>query len=272
MNIARIALPVFGLAILGLGMANTVDKAKPSASGSSLRLDSKTEAALDTLHQEIQRRFHDRNEVDFGFSRLIRNGSRLHMFPPLMERQRIGMAPDTPGTPTTRMVQGPTPGSPGRFEVNDPELGWTDTKNLRGAMHAENEREDQAIKALRASNVDVAIYTFGLLGVEGTEPRAKGPGYVSQKGLTGPPAEALASFAKQAWRAGANDVVIEGPKGWYLMAHRVKADARDCVTCHAHTRQAVIRDRALPAGERLLYKVGEDLGMVIIAVHPRTPR
>lgn len=272
MTITRAAVPLLGITALALGMANTFDRTGSHSQPSkhSLRLDAKTEAALDTLHEEIQRRFHDRNEVDFGFSRLVRSGNRAHNVPPLMERGFFRSFGDKNGLefrPVPATAQ-----TPAHTEVKDPELGWTEINKLRPTMNAENDREKQAITALREAKADIAIYTFGLLGQTGIEPRAKGPGYISQKAANGPAPADLLKYVQQAWRAGSDDVVVEGPNGWYLMAHRVEATTEACVTCHAHTRQAAVKDRQVPAEERVLYKTGDDLGMVIIAIHPRTPR
>lgn len=273
MILSRVAVPVVGFASLIGAIAFTMGMSHPSASEptkSSLRLDGKTEAALETLHQELQRRFHDRNDVDFGFSRLVRDGVRMHNRPPLMERERFFGAFKSPQPKNLRLVPA-SEGVRAHYEVNDPDLGWTNIQKLRPTMKAESEAERQAIETLRTAKADFAIYTFGLIGQEAIPPRAKGPGYLRQKSAEAPAADSLVKYAQQAWRSGSADTIVEGPDGWYLMAHRVKADTDACVSCHAHNSP----DRTLgltgqvPPSQEKLYKVGDDLGMVVIAVRPR---
>lgn len=275
-SLSRLILPVLGLAALGGGLASTRGFVRPSsdASNGALRLDSKTEAALETLHQEMQRRFHDRNEVDFGFSRLVRNNVRSHNAPPLMAKNNYPFLSDGKGQANYRVLQATDGSRRSYYEINDPELGWTKLTDLRPQMKAENEREKQAIDALWNAKADVAIYTFGLLGQDGMAPRAKGPGYLRQKTAQAPAAETLLKYARQAWRAGGDHVVVEGPDGWYLVAHRVEADHEACVKCHAHSTSVPgtvqMGPRSIPGQvQKALYRVGDDLGMVVIAVRPR---
>lgn len=271
MTLSRVALPLFGLAALGGGFAVNSGMSHPTNESNkpSLRLDGKTEAALETLHEELQRRFHDRNDVDFGFSRVIRPEARSHMDTPLMGRDRFFGAFNAKPNPNELRLVPAKDGKHAYYEVNDPEVGWTDPQKLRPAMKPENDREKQAIETLRNAKADIAIYTFGLLGQDAVPPRAKGPGYLKQKSAEAPKAESLLKAVQQAWRSGSRDAVVEGPNGWYLMAHRVNANDKTCVSCHAHTRQVFTQGRSLPPSERALYKVGDDLGMVIIAVRPR---
>ncbi|MGV3617030.1 MAG: hypothetical protein ACO1SV_17015 [Fimbriimonas sp.] len=271
MTTSRIALSVIGLAVLGFGLATTTGMSRPAVAslGPNLKLDGRTEAALDTLHEEIQRRFHDRTDVDFGFSRMFRPKARLHNDTPLMGHWGTYQKEDS------REREVIKDGKPFRiYEVKDPEMGWTTMMDLRNRpkMLPENDREAQAIGTLLRSEVDVAIYTFGLLGLEEIPVRAKGPGYLSRRAPDGPPASAMVKFAEQAWRTKNDDVILQGPDGWYLMAHRVEADKEDCVKCHAHNRPASPQGGIQPPGTRTLYAAGDDLGMVVIAVRPRKPR
>jgi hypothetical protein len=273
MTLTRFAIPLVGLAALSAGFAVNSGMSHPVSEPSkvALRLDAKTEAALETLHQELQRRFHDRDDVEFGFSRIARPKARAHRWAPLMSK---GGMMAVPKPDEVRKVPGKEPGW-FDYEVKDPELGWVNTEKLRPAMRAENAREKEAIDTLYGSKVDVAIYTFGFLGQDAFPPRAKGPGYLGQKSAEAPKAESLLKAVQQAWRSGNADTVVEGPNGWYLMAHRVKADTEACINCHSHPERPLTLAASVPPSERPkyakrpLYKIGEDLGMVIIAVRPR---
>ncbi len=255
----KLLIPLVGFAALGAGFALT---AGMTHAKERLKVDGATQAALDTLHEELQRRFHDRTDVDFGFSRVIRPAHRMHMLAPTMNQSLFISDPKLPRRPEYR-IEKDAAGKPITM-VNDAEVGWIETTKLKPVMVPETDREKQAIKTLRDGKVDVAIYTFGLLGIDEVPVRAKGPGYLSQKAASAPPAIQMILAAEQAWRTGSEEVVLQGPEGWQLTAHRVKADGEDCVKCH--TAHSVIQPGGQPIAK---YAIGESVGLVVLAVRPR---
>jgi hypothetical protein len=262
--------PLAGLVALGLGVATTPgivsrEDRTLSAEKGRLKLDGKTEAALDTLQAELQRRFHDRKDIDFGFGRVVRMNFRTHYLPPLMERLKPGNTREM--RHAKRTASPPASG----YEVRHPEVGWIDPQKLLPQMIAETDREAEAIGTLMKSKAEVAIYTFGHLGHETPSVRAKGPGYIRQKTSRGPDAEDLAKAAQRAWSTNESEAVVEGPAGWQLRCYRVVADHESCVPCHV---QAEVPPRfplraADKTVEKARGKVGTPIGLLVIAVRPR---
>lgn len=195
--------------------------------------------SLEVLMSQLQRRFHDTEAVDFGFSRVYRPEDRRHI-----------------GPVAGKNIKRPEPGAtlPPRSVLPRPQ------------MVAENEAETRAIKGLAEAKQDVTIYTFGLLGqdrrvapAEGVRalfepgiPRARGPAYLTQKGAEGPDAQSLVLIAEQAWKEGRANTTVAGPEGWTLRIQRVVADNKKCVSCHAGN----------------VNKLGDAVGLVMVGTRP----
>lgn len=242
----KVSLKLYGLvgsALLVASVASVAGMTSPNSPeppkgklGKHLKIASKEEAAIYSLADEIQRRFHDRNDVDFGFSRVIRPDRRLHVSP--FAPKPFGRFQHRPSMP------------------------------LRAApvMLAENDAEKQSLDILSLSRkLDVAIYTFGRFGLEASDlpARVKGPGYVRGDALdfgNAPEGIAFVESVRKAWATGAKEVVLSDRNGWHLLAQRVEADGQDCLGCHG------------AAGEGNLKNVGDSVGMLVIAVRERRVR
>jgi len=114
-------------------------------------LPGKTLAAEEILKSELNRRFTDRQNVDFGMSRVIRDGTRLHMGP-TMDRTMIR---------TERPQSRPT--ANGRYETLI-DGTWVSMDQLKPLLHPENDQEKAAVQTFKDQKVDVALYTAGGFG------------------------------------------------------------------------------------------------------------
>jgi hypothetical protein len=260
--------------VLGASAILTGMTAHPAAHemASSFKFSNKVLAAKDVLRDELNRRFTDRQNVDFGMSRVVRYGSRGHRGP-TMDKITIGDKFKT------------RPNGDGNYDVFFDGV-WTGPKERKPRMNAENDRELNAIEAFAKENVDVAIYTVGgfiydrgekivpvpQMGIteyphqnqfqwwtrEGM--RAKGPAYISQKSNFAPRAWEIVEFGRKAWASGKADFSADGPDGWVLFAHRVDAPDESCARCHAPRPNP---GDAQPAPEM---KSGDRVGLFVIAL------
>ncbi|MBC8064851.1 MAG: hypothetical protein H7Y17_08480 [Chlorobia bacterium] len=237
---------------------------------------SKELAAAETLKSELNRRFTDRQNVDFGMSRVVRKDWRMH-YGPTMEKS--GQWPKE----KTR----PLPNGRYEFEVDGV---WFKMDERKPLMSAENDSEKQAIDVLKDSGVDVALYTVGQFELDnGTKPspgsnefananpnyrdfsygtyttiRAKGPAYISQKSQMAPRAWEVVDFGRKAWASNKADFSEQGKDGWIYMAHRVDAPDLSCAKCHGDRKMPVNGQREVIKGS--VQKSGDPVGLFIIAM------
>lgn len=157
--------------------------------------------AKNMLTMELNRRFTDRQNVDFGMSRVVRFGTRLHRGPTM----DMTAAKDVKAAPQKTR---PTKDGHWEFEIDGK---WYAMEERKPLMRAENNNETNAMKLLRDGNVDVAIYTIGQFEMDkGEKPepqanpgnsnpnyrdfsygkgdslRVKGPAYIHQDSAMGP--------------------------------------------------------------------------------------
>lgn len=259
-----------------VGMNNHPPKASETDSMVAKGFSSKELAAAETLKSELNRRFTDRQNVDFGMSRVIRAGSRMH-YGPTMAKTGARLPEQTRPLPN------------GRYEFNY-EGSWFSMDERKPLMTSENDSEKQAIDTLKGSGVDVAIYTVGQFELDnkgraapdansfananlnyrdfsyGTDTtiRAKGPAYISQKSLMAPRAWELVDFGRKAWASHKTDFSERGKDGWVYMAHRVDAPDMSCAKCHGD-RKMYINGRAAET-KGAVQKSGDGVGLFVIAM------
>lgn len=271
---------VAGLAVLGTcavvaGMSAPVHHDEFDLVGEMAKsgLPSKTLAAENVLKNELNRRFTDRQNVDFGMSRVIRDGTRLHMGP-TMDRTMIRTE-----RPQTR------PLANGRYETLI-DGNWVSMDLLKPLLHAENDQEKAAIQAFKDQKVDVALYTVGgfggddgskIMGPHDSEKnpnpnwqdfsfrtltgvRAKGPAYLQQASAMAPRAWEVVEAGRKAWRSGKSDMTLQGKDGWQYFAHRVEAPDASCARCHGVGG---------PLAQNAKLKAGDPVGVFIIAIRPK---
>lgn len=203
-------------------------------------------AALDALEQQLQRRFHDRNNVTFGFERVIRDGARRHGTV-LMNK----MGSTVPLGRKTRQ------GKDG-IEIEVAPGEWLPSHMVKQMLHPENEEESRAVASL--SDVQVAIYTAGLFLADGKPERVKGPAYLKHATPDAPAAESISGLAVRAW-ATRNDLDELRQDGWTYRLVKVKADDQSCVACHSQHREWRSPQEVPPAG-----KIGDPIGLFLIGV------
>jgi hypothetical protein len=226
---------------------------KPKKSGKKTA----QEIAVDTLEQQLQRRFHDRNNITFGYGRMVRWGSRDHGST-VMELLRKGGVSDENGLPL------PTRRTGEAYEIEVEPGVWMDASRIREAMHPENDDERKAMTTLK--NVQVAIYTAGMFDVESGEPtRLKGPAYLRQTTPEAPDKTKLLPIAKRAW-ATTSDADELRQAGWTYRVVKVKADDQSCINCHGEQRGSFERVAKKHTFSNL--KVGDTLGVFIIGTKP----
>jgi hypothetical protein len=211
--------------------------------------------ALDTIEQQLQRRFHDRQNISFGMERVVRAGARMHNSTVLdLLSMRSQLIRDD-GTEAPRRTEG------GVLEFEIAPGKWVRGSDLKQTMHSENEDEKQAIVALAKS--DVAIYTAGLFdSTSGIPSRLKGPAYLRLTANDAPAKETLTPLAAKGW-ASSNEADELRKDGWTFRVVKVKADDQSCINCHAS--QTEWRGGG---GQKITvkpYKVGEPLGVFVIA-------
>ncbi|HJP83967.1 MAG TPA: hypothetical protein VJ835_10730 [Fimbriimonadaceae bacterium] len=261
--------------VLGASAILTGMTAHPAATemASTFKFSNRALAAKDMLRDELNRRFTDRQNVDFGMSRVIRNGARMHYIGPTMNRAGMSEKAET------------RKNKDGKYEVLLDGV-WIGLNHLKPRMQAENDREANAFLAFGDGKVDVAIYTVGGLQYDRGEKadadprfvdvhdenrnlfqwqgsmgmRAKGPAYVSQKSNLAPRAWEIVEFGRKAWASGKADFSADGPDGWVLFAHRVDAPDESCARCHAP------RPNPGDAEQAPAMKAGDKVGLFVIAL------
>ncbi len=264
--VAYVGIFVSAMAMVGMSPGARADSAVIK------KFSPKEIAALDTLKSELNRRFTDRQNVDFGMSRVIRTGQRYHAGPTMGKIERL----------TKEQTRS---SSDGKYEVLvDGE--WVSMTEKKPLMSPENETEIGAIQFLKDSRLDVAIYTVGQFELDkGEVPgpdakqvseksshnngfsyggynslRAKGPAYTSQKSSLAPRAYELVEFGRKAWASKEQDCSADGKDGWTYIAHRVSAPEMSCANCHGDRKVGSIDVSGA------VKKAGDPVGLFVMAV------
>jgi hypothetical protein len=214
-------------------------------------------AAIDTLEHQLQRRFHDRNNVTFGYERVTRPGSRRHNTTVADLWAKRGEMLNDEGKPmATRQTDHGI-----EYEVS---AGvWLGPRQIKELMHAENEDEKSLMAVLR--DKPVAIYTAGAFDIQtGLPLRIKGPAYLRYNTPDGPDKKGLGDLAVKGW-ASRNDADEMRKDGWSFRVVKVKADDESCVQCHSDQRAwgDAAKHTVKP------YKMGDAIGIFIIATKPK---
>ncbi len=203
--------------------------------------------SIETLQKQLMRRFTERTNVDFGFRRVTRPGSRLHAGPTM----------DKEGMPADVKWEGD------KVFALDQNGEWKPIKYYRPEMLSENDDEKTAIHAFVAAHRDVGIYTYGHFDAAGLAKRLKGPAVISQFAGEPPKSAEIGEFAARAWRNGGS-AYHETLNGWGLYATRVDASNETCVSCH--------QSQVTGPADKANFKIGDRVGMFVIAVQePNLP-
>lgn len=232
------------LAALALTSAFSIAVAGvPGFHGPESKLSAKSEAALKRLESQLQRRFSEVDNIDFGYARIIRPDARMHVGP-------------------TTLKYGDPKKSPRRVVLKFP---GADAVNLhvRTLMYAENDAEAKAIHDLNQELGGVAIYTYGLFDLGKMEIRAKGPAYLSKTSDAAPKASELTSRVNAVWRSGADTADVLAENGWTLHIRKVKASVAQCITCHRKVYEQGSQLKEAPKA------IGDGIGLVVIATRPK---
>lgn len=230
-----------GLGALGL-CGGALMAMNPSDSGKGGKHAKQDELApsIETLQKQLMRRFTERTNVDFGFSRVVRPNRRIH-FGPTME---------IPRNMTDLKREG------GQTLALDSSGQWRKLDQYRDEMHPENDDEKNAIQAFLTAHRDVGIYTFGRFDGSNKPQRLKGPAVLNQFSGQAPTGASLQDFSTRAWLSG-KDAYRETINGWDVYATRVAAADQACVNCHQQQGND-------PNPSNL--KAGDPIGMFVIAV------
>lgn len=253
---STVALGV-GLVAIGAGVVFATNPSEDRRAAKTKQAD--WIAAIDGLNVELQRRFHDRNNIDFGMSRIVRTGSRMHEGP-TMDRLTRRMSD---GSMYRKAAVGDG------YEVKDDETGeWVPQDQYKQRMHWENDAEKAAIGKFDALGLEVSIYTFGLMTAgDDSQKRARGPAYLHQRGDVAPPAASLLDLAKKAFATGKDLNEFAAVSGWRFYARRVVADDQSCLNCHNS-----MANELDPSGKAMKrYKIGDTIGVLLLGIHDQKP-
>jgi hypothetical protein len=213
---------------------------------------------VNELSQEMLVRFHDRNNLDFGFERIVRENGRLHRGP--MSGKRGGRLRST--------VEARQVGN--TYEYKDPESGtWVNQESWKETFQPENDAEAATIARLREANMDVAFYTFS----EGmTNERRRGPGYTRQLSNNAPVIGSLEKAIAKARLTQKDLNSFTSVDGWLISTRRVRADHEDCVKCHNEMNATwdAAKQVSIPAKNQV--KIGDTLGILVLAVENNSPK
>jgi hypothetical protein len=271
-----VSTAVLAVSSVLVGMTNHRIMPAESTESENVKGFSKPELdAKNVLKNELERRFTDRQNVEFGMSRVVRVGSRMH-YGPTMDKTQRGVKEKT------------RPLGNGRYEFEF-DGAWYKMDDRKPRMTAENERESRAMKLLRDSKIDVAIYTVGQFELDkgekptpmkqpassnpnyqdfsygsGNNLRVKGPAYTHQDAAMAPRAYELVDFGRLAWASKQVDYTAEGKDGWVYFAHRVNSNDASCARCHGDRKAYVNGETKDIKGA--IQKPGDPVGLFVIAV------
>lgn len=254
-NMIKTVNIIAGLAaVTGVGFAAVSFQPPASVPGGSLKRSGKAAAAVDTLEVQLQRRFHDHNNVTFGMERVLRTGARAHYTAVMdMVPRDFRLLRDDGKPAASRNVNG-------QLQVEIEPGHWIEWSQVKETMHPENDAEKQAIAALWDD--EVAIYTAGHFDLKTGEPtRLKGPAYLRQTEPAAPSQKDIAGLAKDAW-LGKKDAMDVAKDGWIYRIAKVKADDATCLSCHRNGSEAL--QHTSPG-----FKVNEPIGMFLIGTKVR---
>ncbi len=237
-------------------LATAVTLGAFSDSGSKKPAKGKVLMALDTLENQLQRRFHDRNNVSFGFERVVRFGARMHdsvVANRMPKKGEAWMYDDEGEMARSRQRDG-------NYEFQVAPNVWWPGAQFKQTMHPENDAERAMIATLRDSEVPVAIYTAGIFDQGlGLPARMKGPAYIRQRTPDAPAANELESVAAKGWASTNPSEAVAG-KGWTYRVVKVTADDQSCIGCH-HGQEEWFADKGYKMKP---VKIGEPIGVFII--------
>lgn len=251
------AVASIGLGTFFFAASKKASTPAPPPSLTKVAVDSKlVEDARQELAEQLQRRFYNRKELEFGYDRVVRPNARLH-FGPAANRSE---------------TEAQERASQAIYEKHRGKDGWVGadrkwhTGRYREMFIAENSKEAHAVSRLM-DGPQTVIYTAGLFDPSHEPQRLKGPAYLSYEGvparnLDEPRALGgelsrtwLTRVAKQLWTR--KSVTSNG---WRFVAHKIIADGPDCVKCHNDGEQYYDG-----VGKPKRMKVGDPIGLILIA-------
>jgi len=207
------------------------------------------------LAVQLQRRFHDPNNLDFGYGRMYVPGGRLHAS--ILQNRN---APKEILEQYDRKQEREYEQHPGQILTED--LHWVDASKERTyeLLAAENPTEQSIIDNAKKQKLQIAVYTAGRLS-KGQFMRVKGPAFVQS-----PTTNSLSDLQVAAWASKASTMDAKNfsgtAEGWHLYAERVFATESRCIGCH---RDLAGQNTQSPD----LIKQGDSIGLFLIAVRNR---
>ncbi len=249
---------IFALALSATIVAVAVSVA-PYAKWSGNPLSRSSNSAVAKVQQDLanqlQRRFHDPNNVDFGYGRMYVAGGRLHASILQNRNASLEVMQKYDRKQEREYKQHPA-------KVLTDDLVWVDAdkEQTYELLGAENQTEESIIANAKKLKLQIAVYTAGQLS-KGKFDRVKGPAFVQSPTTTALTDHQVADWASKAY---ANDAKSYSGTvdGWNLYAERVFANETRCIACHRAIEQA-----ANPSATKL--KQGDSLGLFVIAVRNR---
>lgn len=204
---------------------------------------------------QLQRRFHDPKNVDFGFGRVYTPGARMHFTvlqnrnlteaqQQLMERKRANEQSKHPG------------------QILNASLEWVKpTKRMYvESFTPENSQERLLVIAAHQQKLEVSFYTAGRF--EQTKfLRLKGPAYVQEPNSKPLTESQIGEWASSEYAK--NAASYSGDlAGWKVYAERVFGTNEKCINCHNMSLSATGKTTKL-------LKKGDAIGLVVVAVKNR---
>ena len=210
-----------------------------------------------TLVANLHRRFSDARDVDFGFHRVARAKSRLHLGPVMERNDLVWYDGDGRGSdgfdPRFARKRGES------YDLKTETGTWISYDDARPQMRPETPDERGAIARLLKDRREIAIYTFGAFDTAGRSLRRNGPAYLRQLGPKAPEADRLAPVAEAVWRGASPTVSGDVLPGYVIRTAPIFSE-RACVDCHNDRNGSEEETGSAKAR----YKPGDRLGLLVI--------
>lgn len=249
---------VFALALSATIVAVAVTAlpyAKWSGNPKSRSSNSAVAKIQEDLAVQLQRRFHDPNNLDFGYGRMYVPGGRLHAS--ILQNRNASKEILEQYDRTQEREYEQHPG-----QVLTEDLHWVDASKERTyeLLAAENSTERSIIANTKKQKLQIAIYTAGHLK-NGQFERVKGPAFVQSPTTETLTDRKVADWASKAYGTDAKSYSGTAD-GWHLYAERVFATESRCISCHQELERQNTKSP-------IDLKKGDSLGLVVIAVRNR---
>ena len=204
--------------------------------------------------EQLQRRFHDPNNVDFGFGRVYRPGARMHFS--VIQNRNLTEAQQQLIDRKRANEQSKHPG-----EVLNSNLQWTKpTEIYVESFKPEDRQERFLVTDANRQKLEVSFYTAGRFE-QSKFLRLKGPAYVQQPASKPLTESQIGEWASSQYAQNATSYSGD-LAGWKVYAERVFGTDEKCINCHNMSLSAAGKSAKL-------LKKGDPIGLVVVAVRSR---